>query len=222
MPKKKKSRRERTKYPNLDPNMNIKARKDYLEGWRYVDGVKDTKGNEVIRPLTEEEKKWLDKFEAETVVTDFYHTQELKDLKKNLDTVIFDVISNSNDKEVVAIRGEILTETDDDSQKKLIAKMKRLCKKLGKNSSHKRIVSAKKKLQKAKDVLCFYPSDDDQKALYKDNNSRNTCLFNHSKKNGDLIKLDLFEYDRFVSDRLCDIDPEDLLIGLDGDKKKKD
>lgn len=46
--------------------MNTKVRKDALEV-DYINGVKNAKGETVIRELTEEEKAWLDQFNGEVI-----------------------------------------------------------------------------------------------------------------------------------------------------------
>lgn len=58
------SRRKKTKYPNLNPGLNLKKRTEIIET-DYVNGVRNEKGELVIRPLTDEEKAWLDKFYKE-------------------------------------------------------------------------------------------------------------------------------------------------------------
>lgn len=46
--------------------MNLKVRRYYIDT-EYINGVKDENGQRVIRPLTEEEKDWLNKFYGEYV-----------------------------------------------------------------------------------------------------------------------------------------------------------
>lgn len=46
--------------------MNTKVRKDYIEA-DYINGVKNSKGETVIRALTEEEKAWLNDFYGEFI-----------------------------------------------------------------------------------------------------------------------------------------------------------
>ena len=66
MPKKKgKTKRSKEKYPSLKRNLNSKVRQEYVD-YDYVDGFKDYKSGElVMRPLTEEEKQFLEDFNNE-------------------------------------------------------------------------------------------------------------------------------------------------------------
>jgi hypothetical protein len=61
---KKKNRRDKQKFPNLDVKYNLKSRRDYLDNRHYVNGVKH-KGNMVMPPLTDKQKKFLNDFNKE-------------------------------------------------------------------------------------------------------------------------------------------------------------
>ena len=82
MTKKKKTRRNQAKHPELERKYALKSRQDSIET-EYVDGVCDSDGNQVIRALNEEEKDWLNQFYKETVSANlknavFYTTKEEK------------------------------------------------------------------------------------------------------------------------------------------------
>ena len=59
------NKRSRIKHPYLHPGMNIRKRKEYMDNIEYVNGVKNNKGEEVIRKMNEEEKEWLNQFNKE-------------------------------------------------------------------------------------------------------------------------------------------------------------
>lgn len=63
--KKRTQRRKSKKFPALELRTNTMTRQEYMDAHRYMNGVKNPKGEEVIRPLTEEEKEWLNKFYSE-------------------------------------------------------------------------------------------------------------------------------------------------------------
>jgi len=64
------SRRSRVKYPALRRDMNVKSRRYCIET-EYINGVRNEHGRMVMRPLTDSEKAFLNKFYEETVVTTF-------------------------------------------------------------------------------------------------------------------------------------------------------
>jgi len=62
--KKKKSRRDKQEYPALDPNYNLKLRRDYIDNRYYVNGVKQN-GETVMPALDKDAKKYLNDFNRE-------------------------------------------------------------------------------------------------------------------------------------------------------------
>ena len=134
MANQKKSKRDRAKYPALKRELNTKVRRYYIEP-DYIDGVVNEKGEQVIRPLNDEEKAWLNKFYKEVIVTSF-----------------------------------------------------------------------------KKDGSDFYDKIEDQRALYRDNNKRNTCLYNHMQSTGRLKSLDISMYDKHFNDIVGHLDYEEVYI----------
>lgn len=59
------SKRSKIKYPALRKEYNIKARQEFMDAEEFIDGVYDEEGNELIRPLTDEEKEWYNQFYRE-------------------------------------------------------------------------------------------------------------------------------------------------------------
>lgn len=64
------SKRSRAKYPALNQSLNTKDRRYFIET-DYINGVYDANGQEVIRPLNDEEKAFLNKFYEESLITTF-------------------------------------------------------------------------------------------------------------------------------------------------------
>lgn len=130
MPKKsekKPNRRKNTKYPALVRNMNLKSRQYYIEA-EYLNGVGD------IRPLTDKEKEFLNKFYSEYIITSF-----------------------------------------------------------------------------KKDGTDLHKSDEERRALYKENNKRNIDLYNLKLRTGQLESFNSDNYDKIVYDNLNHIDFEEAL-----------
>jgi len=67
------NRRTAAKYPALRRDLNTKTRHYYIEP-EYINGVVNAEGEQVIRPLTDKEKTWLNKFYEEYIVTSFKKT----------------------------------------------------------------------------------------------------------------------------------------------------
>jgi hypothetical protein len=61
-------------------------RQDYIEP-DYVNGVEDSNGNVVIRPLNAQEKKFLNDFYEETINANFMHDDVLKDLYNEMKVI---------------------------------------------------------------------------------------------------------------------------------------
>lgn len=75
MKKKPKTKRSKEKYPALKANLNLKTRYEQYDQ-DYIDGVKDDGGNTVIRPLSKDEKDWLNRFNEEYINANFKHKGE--------------------------------------------------------------------------------------------------------------------------------------------------
>jgi hypothetical protein len=129
------NKRRKVKYPALDPRFNLKGRKCYIEA-DYINGVYNQNGNMVMRPLTDDEKEWLNKYYEETVVTSFN-----------------------------------------------------------------------------RDGTDLYDSDEDRRKFYKDNNTRNVCLYNMMKKTGRLHSIDITA-DNVTYELEKSYDPENIMIRM--------
>lgn len=89
---KKKSIRDKKEFPYLDKRYNLKSRRDYMDNTYYVDGVKNKKGEYLMRPLNDEEKEFLNKFNSEYYgasfdVDDSKNLHQFKADKETLDAI---------------------------------------------------------------------------------------------------------------------------------------
>jgi len=64
------SRRDKTKYPALDRNLNTKDRRYFIET-EYINGVYGMDGKLAIRALNDEEKSFLNKYYQEVLTASF-------------------------------------------------------------------------------------------------------------------------------------------------------
>lgn len=202
--KKGKSRRSKTRFPALNKGVNLSSRKDYIEP-EYVDGVYDQKGHQVIRPLTYEEKAWLNQFYEETVVTNFYHDPELKKLNKQKKMIVEDEVV----KDLLSEISEL--SEDKEANSKRINQLKqivRITKKQNEETYADELEEIEEELQKLREKLLLYPDKEDHKEFYNHNNARNNCIFNKKKIMGRLVGLDTEDYDNYTIDKLKNLDLE--------------
>lgn len=147
----KKTRRDNSKYPNLDIELNTKRRRYYMDNVEYVDGVLDQDGNYSIRPLTDEEKEFLNKFNGEYYNAEFDSNDANNLHKTKVDTT---VIANIRE-----------------SLSKLRAKTKRETCPVTLKSLYNEIEELTEYLQEV------YP----RKGCTDANNARNRCLVNKAR-----------------------------------------
>lgn len=146
------TKRDSSKYPNLNKSLNTKLRRDYLDNLYYVDGVKNRGSDEhVIRPLDDSEKEWLNKFNGE-----YYGASFDKDDDKNLHSNRADDVTIYNLRQDISkLRKLAAKESDVDAARGLYMELEE-------QLDYLREVYPKKKCQ-------------------DDNNSRNRCLLNTGK-----------------------------------------
>ena len=101
--KRKKKHRSKVLHPNLNYKYTILSRHEFLDCKYYVNGVKNEHGEEVIRPLTEEEKTWLDNFYAGDLNASFNEKNEYIFKLSSED----EAKCNSLQNELTAIRKEL-------------------------------------------------------------------------------------------------------------------
>ena len=101
-------------------------RQDYIEP-EYIDGVYDKDGNQLIRPMNDTEKRFLNSFYEEVIGANFIHDSELSSLSKELKTLkkLENLTEDQEDElmrlqlEYYALADEVLLYPDSEDQKKL-------------------------------------------------------------------------------------------------------
>lgn len=58
----------------------------------------------------------------------------------------------------------------------------------------------------------FYTTEDDVKEIYTRDNERRRDVYNNAKINDNLVLYDLMEYDKFSTEAISDINPENLVL----------
>lgn len=77
------TKKHKNKFDPLRKNGTLMTRRDFVET-DYVNGVKDSDGRVVMRPLTKEEKEWLSQYYQEAENVNFNKTEEIKDEHEKL------------------------------------------------------------------------------------------------------------------------------------------
>lgn len=176
--------------------LNLKSREDYIEP-DYVDGIRDSKGNLVIRALNENEKEFLNKFYAETIVTDFLYHPELKRLNNKKKMLVTDDSVSKLKAEVLELReeGAEKNKTRINELKRII----RLTKQQNAEIHFDEICEIDIEMQEIREEYLLYSDKEDHKQFYGANNARNNCLYNKIKSMSQLINYEPDYDDVFCS-----------------------
>lgn len=159
---KKDSLRKKNQYPYLKKDLNTKRRQDYLDNTEYIDGVKDVKGNMVIRGLTDDEKSFLNQFNKEYYGASFEKDDNLNLFKNKVDDNTIKRVK----KDLSTVRNTLKTTT-----------------------SNQKILSYTEEIKEIIEHLEeIYP----KKTLTDANNARNRCLINYGRASNqfDIVTLD--------------------------------
>jgi hypothetical protein len=177
------TKKERKKYDYLNKKGTVQTRHDYIET-SYVNGVKDANGETVIRPMTSDEKEWLSQFIAETEHGNLNKSREIKDELK---------VRRS-------LKGELVTAR----RKCDVEKMLEL---------EKKIATSTEKIEGLRAVCNnFYTKEEDAQWIYEMDNARRRDVYNNAKISDNLVLYDLNEYDKFTTEAVNDVDPENVII----------
>lgn len=157
------TKRRKAKNPSLKKELNLKSRIDYIET-EYIDGVYDEKGNQLIRPLNEEEKAWLDKFYSESVGAAFSKSDNIH---------------------------KTLSKEEKNRLKKRIKQLRERVSELRKdyNGHILRLKEIKVEVSKIQEDIEKINKNNGTKICYDANNQRNRCVFNKAKITNNLVPL---------------------------------
>lgn len=155
-----------------------------------------------MRPLTEEEKSWLNQFYSETVHADYYNHPELNSLNKKKKLIL-------ECKKCKKLENDLRKENDKKKKKEIRKQINQL-KKENKEKNLSEIEKLESEIEEVKNkVMLTY---DKKNEIYKENRLRNRDLYVKSEILGKLINVSNEEYDMFVSKKLEGIDAEFMII----------
>jgi hypothetical protein len=105
------TKKHKNKFDPLKKNGTLKTRRDFIET-DYINGVKDSEGRMVMRPLTKEEVEWLSQYYQEAENVNFNKTDEIKDEHEKLRKLIkthrsYKEVYNEEHPKVVAQRDKL-------------------------------------------------------------------------------------------------------------------
>lgn len=177
----KKSPERRKEYDFLDKKGTTLTRQDYIETG-YANGVKNDKGEVVIRPMNKEEKEWLSQFISETEHGNLNKTKQIKHevgILHALKDEYARARKSSNVDEMVRLEP-------------LLAEKRKLVEALREATNN------------------FYTTEEEVQEIYTRDNTRRRDVYNNAKISDNLVLYDLDEYDKFSTEALTDVSPENL------------
>ncbi len=202
------SKRNKLKYPALHKSHNTLSRKDYIEV-DYINGIKNSNGEMVIRPLNDKELSFLNQWYEETIVTNFAHHPRIKFLQKKKKEIL-------EDAKVLELKQEIKEEQNKKKSDYLKVNQLRetiqIVKQQNEELYYDELQDINLELEELREEHLLYPDLKDHKQFYSENNSRNSCLYNMKNASKMLNSLDEKDYDKFLSAAHSGIDTELALI----------
>jgi hypothetical protein len=185
MSKKKKTKRDKEKYPDLKAETSLKLRRDYIDNRHYVKGVKE-KGKLVMPELSEKDKEFLNQFNRE-----YYGGVNLsKEKQKVLHKTYID------EDTVADIKDQI---------RKIKKKRKKIFDKSPNTTTEKDRDTARMYSDQIDEMLDFLNRNYAQKEVYDLNNQRNRCFLNRNKASNE---IKLVSWESLNEDSIVLSDPE--------------
>lgn len=193
------SKRKKVKNPFLKKQTNTTIRQDYIETG-YFDGVRNKDGEMVIRPLTDEEKEWMNQYYKEVVNTnDFYPGEQGEKLKEQRQQILKEMKmlkQEGTSDEELALYEAWLKECEDQLE------------------------------QHRKESGNLILDQETIKELYSDNYKRNNDLYNNLKAGGMLIDVDAMDVRTFegllqyaIESEVADV--ESSIIAIEENEERK-
>jgi hypothetical protein len=167
----------------LDKKGTVQTRHDYIET-QYVDGVKNEAGETVIRKMTDDEKAWLSQFIAETEHGNVNKGREIKVELKKRKALKSDWASAKRKGNV-----EIMLKLEQEMSQ-ITSKLEQL----RENSNN------------------FYTKEEDVTEIFGRDYERRSDVYNNAKISDNLVLYDIDEYDKFSTEAIDSIDPENLIL----------
>lgn len=179
----KKSRERRKPYNFLDKKGTTATRQDYIETG-YVNGVKNEHGDLVIRSMTDSEKEWLSQFIQETEHGNLNKTKQIK--------------------HEVGILHKLKDEYARARKASKVDEMLKL----------EPFLKEKRELIQSLRESCnnFYTTEEEVQEIYTRDNQRRRDVYNNAKITDNLVLYDVTEYDKFSTEAITDVNPENLIL----------
>lgn len=183
--KKKKNKRDKEKFPDLNERTTLKLRRDYIDNRHYVNGAKDRDGKRVIPELSEEDKEFLNKFNKEYYGASFSkkYGSDLED-----DNHLHKPTISKDD--VASIKDHI---------RELKYERRKIYVKKAVNTTDKDRSRAEYLSSLIDEMEDFINENFPKRDLEHQNNSRNRCFLNRNKASND---FDLISWETLTEDRI--------------------
>lgn len=202
--------KKRRKGSALKKASNTRSRRSVIEA-DYVNGVYDKNGKQVIRPLNEEEKEWLERYYEETVVTNFLHGKGMREKSGE----IKNILECDEYKKLAKEQKGVTTH----KEKNRIKELKKLLKEQNLDNNAEEVAKLKDELQDLRDQHLLYPDPEDHKTFYKENNKRNVDALN----NGRIEEFTPEIMDKLYLEAQGGVDMEDVFIyNIEGDTEEEE
>ena len=197
------------KNSSLQKQYTIKRREHLIET-DYIDGIYDKNGIECMRPLTDDEKQWLNQYYTETVHADYSKHPEVKKLNKQKNNIVFD---DNIKKKMDEYQG-----AEDKTELNRMKRVVRDLKKVNISENQEEYNRLMMELEQVKSAVML--TYDIKSEIYKENKKRNEDLYTKSVITGKLKSTDNLNPSEILETSIYEEDPE-ILVSFFRDMLKK-